>query len=115
MSTMYRQGDLLLRQVAGIPIGAVRVVNEARIVLAHGEATGHAHAIDADSAREFGLAGANGVVRRFLDVSEQGAIVTHEEHAPIPLPAGLYEIVRQRAYAPMGFFNPAEDILNVSD
>jgi hypothetical protein len=27
-------------------------------------------------------------------------VLTHEEHAPIRLPAGLYRVVRQREYLP---------------
>jgi hypothetical protein len=34
--------------------------------------------------------------------------VGHEEHAPIPLPAGYYRIVRQREYVP-GSIRPVAD------
>ena len=115
MSAMYRQGDVLIRRVADIPVEAIRVDNVGRIVLAHGEAAGHAHAVDADYACEFSLEAANGTPHRFLEVLDQGAIVTHEEHAPISLPAGLYEIVRQREYVPMGLFDDVGGFLNVAD
>lgn len=105
---MYRQGDVLIREVASIPDRATPVQNEGRIVLAHGEVTGHAHAIDVAEAEEFTFANAAGVVRRFLHVFDLGGTVRHEEHAVIPLPPGLYEIVQQREYTP-------QEIRNVQD
>ena len=63
---LYRQGDVLLRQVAKLPAKATSVKNEGRIVLAHGEVTGHAHAIDVAEAEEFTMAEAAGAVCRFL-------------------------------------------------
>lgn len=103
----YRQGDVLLRQVAQLPTEAVPVANDSRVVLAHGEVTGHAHFVDAAGAREFRLAEAAGMVRRFLKVAG-GATVVHEEHGAIPLPPGIYEILQQREYSP-------EEIRSVQD
>lgn len=105
---MYRQGDVLVRAVAKIPCAASPVENTDRIVLAYGEVTGHAHAVLVDDARELKLDDAEGVVRRFLEVFERGATLKHEEHAPIPLPPGLYEIVQQREYTP-------QEVRRVSD
>ena len=96
---LYRQGDVLIRQVAKLPGGAKKVKVGGRIVLAYGEVTGHAHAIAPGEAAEFSFAAAGGIVRRFLKVVQE-ATVHHEEHAPIPLPAGVYEIVQQREYTP---------------
>ena len=104
---MARQGDVLIRSVNSIPNGAKDVTPKDRIVLAYGEVTGHAHAIAPGEAMEFSFADAAGVVRRFLNVVKN-AVVRHEEHAPIPLPAGMYEIVQQREYTP-------EEIRNVAD
>ena len=104
---MYRQGDVLIRSVKAIPSGAKNVTPKDRIVLAYGEVTGHAHAIAPGEAIEFSLADAAGVVRRFLSVVKN-AVVRHEEHAPVPLPTGFYEIVQQREYTP-------EEIRNVAD
>lgn len=105
---MFRQGDVMVRSVAKIPNNAQTVENQGRIVLAHGEVTGHAHAIDVAEAVEYTMAEAAGAVRRFLKVFEGGARLKHEEHATIPLPPGLYEIVQQREYSP-------EEIRNVAD
>jgi len=103
----YRQGDVLIREVREIPTGTTDITPTDRIVLAHGELTGHAHAIAPGQARELSLASPGATVRRFLAVVS-AATVRHEEHAPIPLPAGSYEIVQQREYSP-------EEIRNVAD
>ncbi|HET7169219.1 MAG TPA: hypothetical protein VFI69_08445 [Candidatus Limnocylindrales bacterium] len=95
-SIVYRQGDVLIRAVDRIPPQARRIEREGgRIVLAHGELTGHAHAITAPEEEA-----------TFLSADERGRFlqlvadvdVTHEEHAPIRLPAGRYEIVLQREW-----------------
>jgi len=104
---IFRQGDVLIRAIDAIPANAVDVTPKDRIVLAYGEVTGHAHAIAPDEAREFSFAAAPGVVRRFLSVVKE-AVVRHEEHAPIPLPPGVYEIVQQREYTPEAIRNVAD-------
>jgi hypothetical protein len=104
---IYRQGDVLIRTIKAIPEGANDVTPKDRIVLAYGEVTGHAHAIAPDEAREFSMADAAGIVRRFLNVVSE-ATVRHEEHAPIPLPPGAYEIITQREYHPEAIRNVAD-------
>lgn len=106
--THYRQGDVMVRKVGTIPAAATEVQNEGRIVLAHGEVTGHAHAIGIEEAAEFTFAEAGSIVRRFLKVFDKGAKLKHEEHATIPLPPGLYEIVQQREYTPEAIRNVAD-------
>ena len=103
----FRQGDVMIRQVAELPKDATPVKNEGRIVLAHGEVTGHAHAVAVSDATEFSHADAAGAVRRFLQVVSSATVV-HEEHAAIPLPAGVYEIVQQREYHPEAIRNVAD-------
>lgn len=101
---MYRQGDVLLIPVPCAPEGAQRQKREGlRIILATGEATGHAHAVETVGAELL----ASGT-ERFLRVPAGGASVTHEEHAPIALPAGTYRVVVQREYSP-------EEIRRVAD
>lgn len=104
---MFRQGDVMIRQVSRLPKGAKDITPKDRIVLAYGEVTGHAHAIAPDEAREFTHADAEGVVRRFLKIASE-AHVRHEEHAAIPLPRGVYEIVQQREYSPEAIRNVAD-------
>ncbi|WP_066361651.1 hypothetical protein [Herbidospora mongoliensis] len=93
---MYRQGDILIMPVpeASVPPGLAAEPRDAkgRIVLALGEATGHAHA----------LHGPGTLYRGYLHLPEGGRLV-HEEHATIPLPKGWFRIVRQREYVPGSF------------
>ncbi|MEX1336107.1 MAG: hypothetical protein AB1Z66_12490 [Candidatus Limnocylindrales bacterium] len=89
-----RQGDILLVAVPGIPDGARQQPRTGRIVLAEGEATGHAHAIHEPDARTFVHAG----VRYLLTRSR--AQLVHEEHAPIDVPPGRWRVVQQREYEP---------------
>jgi hypothetical protein len=104
---MYRQGDVLLVPVE-VPLYpnedldfVRRKGNGEGIILAAGEATGHHHRIRDRHAREFrGTARSNTRGRRFVRVSHRGATITHEEHDPIKVPEGMYEIVQQREFAP---------------
>lgn len=99
---MYRQGDVAVVRVSDMPQGAIQREREnGRVVLAHGEVTGHAHVVtgpaelfDADR-------------QTFLRVGE-GAEIRHEEHSTIPLPAGVYQVIRQREYQPAGIVDVAD-------
>jgi hypothetical protein len=99
---MYRQGDVLLVPVdpAQLPARPAREERDqqGRLVLANGEATGHAHVVAAPTAEL--LTDPDEVERRFLVLATH-ALLTHEEHASVPLPAGTYQVVRQREYTPM--------------
>jgi hypothetical protein len=68
----------------------------ARPVLAEGEATGHAHRIaDPGTAQVF-----SGAAGLFLQVTSESATIIHDEHAPVIVPRGCYEIRIQREYHP---------------
>ena len=98
---LVRQGDVLLLAVAGLPDGVQELAPDGRgLVLAEGEATGHAHAVVGGRARllQEGRGSWRGN-RRFL-VVEQAAALVHEEHAPLELTPGVYELRRQREYRP---------------
>lgn len=95
--TIYRQGDVLISGVAAIPKEA-RPKVQARIVLALGEATGHAHVIEAPPDDAIELTTTDN--ERFLRIVAP-VRVTHEEHAPIELPPGEYRISIQREYDPL--------------
>ncbi len=92
----FRQGDILIERIEALPERCEPVQpDDGRLVVAYGEATGHAHAVlgraDLYETEEG---------RRFLRVLEDGGVLTHEEHAPIVLPAGTYRVERQREYRP---------------
>jgi len=91
------QGDVYIRQVASIS-GSEVPREGGRVILAHGEVTGHAHAIGAPKVAMFRD---DNLGRTFLSVDgDVPANVTHEEHATITLPPGLYEVTIQAQYTP---------------
>lgn len=105
--TMYRQGDVLVLRVDSIPAGGKPVEREnGRIVLAHGEVTGHSHAIPSRDAR-FTAVVAAGAERRFLDAKKPVKLL-HEEHGEIIIARGTYEVVIQREYEPGAIRNVAD-------
>jgi hypothetical protein len=100
---MYRQGDILL-----LPVPEDAVPQEVRdlppaprdgrgrMVLALGEATGHAHAVRAPGVL---LRAADPLAPDHLHLPSGGRLV-HEEHATISLPKGWFRVIRQREYVP---------------
>lgn len=107
---IIRQGDVLLIAIDAIPAGAKDVTPEDRIVLAHGEVTGHAHALyePLTKTKPAGKARAwDAGAERFLQVVTETP-VRHEEHGHIPVPPGNYKIVQQREYSPEAIRNVAD-------
>lgn len=97
-----RQGDVLLVEVEE-PEGLEQItVGGDRIVLAEGEATGHAHVVSSADAVML----ARGA-ERFLRVVRP-TMLRHDEHREISLPARTFRVIRQREYSP-------ERIRNVAD
>lgn len=98
---MYRQGDVLVIPIAeaDLPPGMVPAPSDqaGRLVLARGEATGHAHVATGDGLTLLCLP--DDLDAMFLHVRRYGRL-SHEEHGPIPLPSGYYRVVRQREYTP---------------
>lgn len=101
----YRQGDVLIEQIAQLPQGLKRQKGKnGRIILARGEATGHHHSVDIDQGDWWK---SPDDAQQFLSVTEE-AEVTHQEHAPILLPPGEYRVRRQREYTPEAIRNVAD-------
>lgn len=89
-----RQGDVLLHPIAKMPNGAtVHPTEDNRVVLAHGEVTGHSHDVaDASAAVLYDATEFDGTA--VLDVTTDTVIV-HQEHDQVPLYAkSLYEVRR---------------------
>jgi hypothetical protein len=93
----------MIEQIAQIPKDAIKQKPKGRIILAHGEATGHHHSVDIDAADWWKQSDGT----QFLAVKEEAA-VEHQEHDTINLPPGSYRVRRQREYSP-------EAIRNVQD
>lgn len=110
-----RQGDVMLVQVSELPSGCVPIEpeNGVRFVLAHGEVTGHAHAVyefTPDEKEEQELARAAEITAAALERARsrrtvqmwaspdgewylevrQPSTIRHEEHTQAYLPPGLY-------------------------
>ncbi len=102
---MYRQGDVLFKEVKAIPEG--RRTKRLTGHILEGEATGHIHRVlESQIAEADVLECGDGL---YLSVTAEGGVsIVHEEHGALTLPAGNYEIVRQREYSP-------EEIRNVAD
>jgi hypothetical protein len=95
MVEMYRQGDVMLVKAA-MPKGAQKQAVDKRVVLAWGETSGHAHAIDSRFADLYSFGPDSYVIAR------PGAQLVHEEHASISLTPGAYKVVQQREFLPVG-------------
>lgn len=92
---MQRQGDVLHIPTTE-PTGTMQPIplEDGRVVLARGEATGHAHVIEGRGA-DFVLNALT--LERYVHVREP-ATVRHEEHGALQLPSGWYEVRIQREY-----------------
>ena|ERR1039457_1256962 len=86
---MKQQGDVLIKKVASIKGKKLN-----HLTLAVGEATGHHHTITEGEAE---LYEDNGVL--YLHVESENATLTHQEHKPITIEKGDYEIGIVREYS----------------
>lgn len=101
----YRQGDVFIVAVSVLPGGLKPVKRDnGRVILAYGEVTGHAHALE-DAWVDLLETETN---ERYLTVNAHEAALVHEEHATITIPPGNYRVVQQRELS-------LEGIVNVSD
>ena len=92
---MYRQGDVLIVRVDELPENAVQAQPALRgVVLAEGEATGHAHTMSAETVTKY-----QALERDWIVVKEPTPL-THEEHNVINIAPGTYWVLRQRVYTP---------------
>ncbi len=111
---LVRQGDVLVvptrRRVSA---KAKSILDKGRVILAYGEVTGHAHEVVADPV----IAGSDDVPAMQLFEEPDGsrllvvrrpATLRHEEHGPIALAPGRYDVIRQREYAPGAIRNVAD-------
>ena len=104
MTDMIRQGDVLVRPVGrgDAPRFGVRPAppEGGRVVLAHGEATGHHHSFAlSQRVALFRDDGGGSGGRLLLEVTgDAPAMLEHQEHAALPVAPGLHEVVRQRTY-----------------
>lgn len=107
---MVRQGDLLLVRVNTPPTQLERkATKDGKCTIGYGEVTGHHHTIqDAvwyvapdttmDDLHQF--AQGNRLDMPVFVALDAPTTLTHQEHSPIALDAGIWQVVRQREYFP---------------
>ena len=101
---MYRQGDVLIVPVKSIPKAIEPVEREGgRVVLAHGEVTGHMHQLRGATVARYRDDGGH----EYLSVGAPDPLV-HEEHSAIPVAPGDYELAQQVAYSPKEIVRAAD-------
>jgi len=101
----YQHGDVIITKINKLPDNAKIVKPKASgNILADGESTGHAHVVDPTKTVMYSVGTA-----LYLVVKER-ATVTHEEHKPIDIDEGVYEIGRVQEYDHF-----AEEARNVED
>lgn len=92
---LFFQGDVGIKKISKLPENLKEVSpDNGRNILAYGEVTGHAHALPIDNTK---LYRSNDNNRLYLVVNNT-SLLTHEEHDPIELGDGVYEIIQQREY-----------------
>jgi len=115
-SPHYRQGDVLIERIAQIPTTAEKQGKSAHIILAHGEVTGHHHALETIDPSDWWKAGeistaagkSTALAGELFVALPAGGVVTHQEHSEVELPPGNYRIIRQREYTPAAVRNVAD-------
>jgi hypothetical protein len=89
--TNWQQGDILGVKVENLPDGERKIVSKKRLVVAHGE-SGHSHVIEDNNAVMLLIGD------KFYLQLEKDCSIVHEEHKPIHLEKGIWEIGRVQEY-----------------
>lgn len=93
MNKIFRQGDILIRQIDKIPDGLKETNNP---ILAYGEATGHHHRLLERTQNQF-MVLEDSVGNKYLKI-EQPTELIHEEHDQITIEKGIYFVIHEREY-----------------
>lgn len=92
MRAPIRQGDVILVPTAAVPASARPVAAEmGRVILARGEATGHHHSFAASPSVAFFRPDDAGTGGGWLSLAAP-ALLEHQEHTALLVPAGLYRV-----------------------
>jgi len=94
-----RQGDVLLVAVDAIQGQEVKRNHENKLILAHGEKTGHHHFLTGPGVQ---LYHDSGLSANFLSVTKVDDL-THQTHHPFPIPEGQWVQPTQCEYTPDAF------------
>ena len=94
-------GDVDLINVTELPKNAIKTEVkkvEKGIPIELGEHSGHAHCIAPTKGGVIDIYTDNGVM--YINVLAEPAVITHEEHAPLLIPVGIYKKVIEKEYDP---------------
>jgi len=92
IADQVRQGDVLIHPIGAARRAGPRPSENGRVVLAHGEVTGHSHDVEnGDVATQYEHDEFAGTT--VLDVTAP-TVVVHQEHSPVPLAERAYEVRR---------------------
>ncbi len=98
------QGDILIRRIDTMPTDVVaQEPIEGRHIVAHSE-TGHHHTLDSTGANFYRAA--NDPMIMYLVVDDEVDLIhnrSFDTHKTLRIPAGTFEIRRQREYTPEGW------------
>lgn len=90
-----QQGDVLMLRVDKLPKGCKKLAHDKRgVVLAEGEHTGHHHRIENEGG--VALMEAPNGVRFMVNDTGKPVTVTHEEHKPVTVSPGIWQIGQVR-------------------
>jgi len=104
---MYRQGDILYKKISTLPTD---LKLQADNVVAGGEGATHTHMlVDGEL---FQLE--NSDTKLYIRTHENTRLI-HEEHLPIRLESGIYEVIRQREYLGPGLIQKEAIVRFVED
>jgi len=110
VSRLAAQGDVLFRRIEAMPGAVVEQPTAGRIVVAHSE-TGHDHVVDDPAVALFEKIDRDPMIC-YLRVDGDFADVRHlrayDTHQTLRLARGLWEVRRQREWAPEGWRRVAD-------
>jgi hypothetical protein len=97
----FRQGDVLIMSVKDVPTDCEPIESENGVTTVMlGEATGHHHSFYEPVFFKEEIK----TKRRFIVIPGGKTVaLKHQEHAPIELPPGNYEVIRQREFEDEGW------------
>lgn len=89
---IYRNGDFCFRGIETLP---KKLIKQKDKVVGWGEVTGHSHRFSVDAPVTLFLADDK---KRYMEVLSP-SIISHEEHHPLTILPGKYEIISEKEYS----------------
>lgn len=87
-----QQGDVLLKKLTILPEGEIKLISKNKMILAEGEVTGHFHGIEESESELIQIK------ERIFLLLKKVATLKHQEHGPITLEPGIWEVGRVQEF-----------------